>query len=110
MNDRREIFGGFVAQVRIERRRDGVGGGVDEDGGAIGIRLGDGTGRSGSSRARTVFDDDAPSELRRDLLEHEPRHDVGDGAGRERHDHAQRPRRPVVLCLDDGSEKREGEG
>ena len=83
----RKIGRRIVVQVRIKRRRDRVRGRVDQHGVAVGIRFGDEAGSRRSPSAGTVLDDDALPELRRELLKHQTRNNVGDGACSERHDY-----------------------
>ena len=73
-----------------------MGRGVGQNGVAVGFRLGD---RSHSDRiagTRAVLHHDRLAELRRNLLQHQTRHDVGRAAGGQRHDHADRLRRPAL--------------
>src|SRR5262245_34275984 len=81
-------------QARAGRGRDGVGRGVDQNRVAVGIGLRDRGHADGVARARPVFHDDRLSKLRRSLLEHGARHDVGRGTWCERHDGADRLARP----------------
>ena len=53
----------IVAEVRIKRRRDGVRVRVDEQGVAVGVRLGDEAGADRSACAAAVLDDDAPGRV-----------------------------------------------
>ena len=48
-----------------------------------------------AARAAAVLDHDRLAELRRHLLEHDARDDVGRAARPERNDRADRPRRPI---------------
>ena len=96
----------MIAQVRMQRRRYRVCGRIDKKGVAVGVRLGDEIGSDGRSPTRAVLHNNRLPELRRQLLEHQTRDDVDEGARRERHDRLQRLRRPS-LCL--GLECRESE-
>ena len=97
-DDCRKISRRMVAQVRMKRRRYRVRGRVDEEGVAIGVRLGDDAGTDRLPCAGTVLHDDALPELRRELLEHDAGDDVDHAARCDRYDRPQRFRRPG-LCL-----------
>ena len=88
-------------QLRARRRRDGVGRGIGQDGVAVGLGLRHRRHADGVAGARAVLDDERLAELRRHLLEHRARHDVGRGAGGERDDHADR-RASASSCADAG--------
>ena len=90
--DRREILDRVVAQVaaqcRIDRDRAHRG---EEQGVAVGVRLGDVFGRDRAVRARPVLDDDGLSEQSSEPLGEEARDEIGGAAGGEGDHELDRP-------------------
>ncbi len=93
-DDRREIAGRIVGDVRIGRGRRGMRGGVDQDGVAVGLGLRDQGGADGAARSSAVLDHDGLAELGRERIEHDAPDDIERAAGRERDHGADRSRRP----------------
>ncbi|MBK9572029.1 MAG: hypothetical protein IPO43_04520 [Rhodoferax sp.] len=83
---------------------------VDEQRTPVRLRPGNDTGAHGLPRARPVFDQDALSELRGELLEHHAGNRVNDAARRNGHDRLDRFGGPGLCSSIDGREpKAEGE-
>ena len=82
-----EIARGIVGEARIERRRDRVGIGIHEQRVAVRFRTRDSGGADGAAGPGAVLHHDGLAKLRPELVEDQPRHDVGGGACAKRHDH-----------------------
>jgi hypothetical protein len=85
-DDRREV-GHLEAEVRAGRRRDRMGRGVDQDGVAVGVGLGDRAHADGVTGPGSIFDHDRLPELGRELVADDAGHDVAGAARRQRYDH-----------------------
>ncbi len=92
-DDRGEI-GHLETEVRAGRRRHGMGRGIDQDGVAVRLRLGDRAHADGVAGAWAVFHNDRLPELGGELIGDDARHDVARAAGGQRHDDADRLGRP----------------
>ena len=108
-NDGGEIMQRVIGQGLVDRLRGAERGGVNQDGVAVGRRLGHGGDPGGAARARPVLDDDRLAQLLRQLVEHDaPDHVVGI-AGAERNDREDRPCGPGRDALSHGLHHRERE-
>ena len=106
--DRGEVPRRIVGQARMEPWRDGERRGGGEDRVAVGGGPRDHGDRDRSAGSAAVFDHDRLPELDRELIEHDPGHDV-DGASRARRDErADRPRRPCLRRGEAGSRGQRG--
>ena len=95
--DQRKVLARVVGQVREQQRVDGErAADADADGGAVRRCLGHRVGAGIAARSRPVLDDEGLSGFLLELIGKEPRHHVGRRSGAERHDDADRFRRPVL--------------
>src|SRR5581483_9833741 len=83
-SDAGEIFGWIVRELGINRRRNGVSVGMSQQRVAVRLRPGDRADCNRASCANAVFNDDRLSQLRRQLLEHRARDEVGGTTGPKR--------------------------
>ena len=106
--DRHEVLVGIERHLRHQRgRRDEIAGG-DQDRVAVGRRLGDGIGAERAARARAVLDHHRLAERLAELLPDQAGGHIGDAAGRERHDDADRA--PGICLRLRGQEGQSEEG
>ncbi len=97
--DRLEVLLEIVVEVLVDRRRDRVVDGADEEDGAVGLHLGSLGGAHRAACPALVVDDDLAAELLTDLRRQWPRKDIGAAAGRKRIDPGDRLRRPALLGI-----------
>ena len=95
--DLHEVAHRIVGQLRIDRGRDRQRDVGEQQRVAVRLRAHDRLRAGGAARAAAVLDDDRLAELLGQFVGEQPRRDIGEGAGRERHDDADRPVRPVGL-------------
>src|SRR5262249_20399244 len=76
---------------------------------AVGCRLRDLLGGDVAAGAGAVLDDHRLAYELRELLRHRPRREVGAAAGREAHDHANRPN-GIRVCRQCSGEAKQSEG
>ena len=93
--DRREVAREVEVEPLVERAVDGVGGGADQDGVAVGRRVDDAFGRDVAAGARLVLDHELRAEPLGEPLADQARQHVGRPAGRKSDDELHRPGRIV---------------
>ena len=91
LRDRHEILVHVERQRAVERRADRQAVGGEEDGVAVGRRLGERIGREIAARAGAILHHHRLAELLGELVAEEPGQGVDGAAGRERHDDADGP-------------------
>ena len=89
--DRLEVAERIVGHLAEEHRIDGETADIEQDGVAVGRRLGHLRGADAAARTADVLDIELLAELLAQFLHHQPGEDIRRAAGRERHDHAHRP-------------------
>ena len=90
-----EVLGGVVGHVRHDPGRDGVGGGIGEDGVAIGLRPRHCADAQGAAGAAAILDHDGLAQLHGEEIEHGAGDDIGRAAGAEGNEGLDRLDRPV---------------
>ncbi len=95
--DRREIGDRVVERLLVEHLAEGVRALVaEQEHRAVGRRLGDARGAVHAAGAADILDDHLLAEPLGQLLRHQAADEIDRAAGRERHHHGDRPRRPVL--------------
>ena len=109
-DDGREVAQGIERQVAVCGWHDGVRGRVDQDGVAVGVRSCRGGHADGVAGAGAIFHHDRLAELLRKLIQNRAPDHVGGAARGERHDCADRFRRPVLRDRGARAQRGENEG
>ena len=95
--DRRKVGSRVIERFLVERLIVGVGaGGTEHELIAVGLSLGHAIGTGHAARADDILDHHGLAQEVAQRWRHDPRNDVQWSAGGKRHDHGDRPARPVV--------------
>jgi hypothetical protein len=105
---RRDVADEVEAEVRVERRIDGVCRDRQHQRVAVGRRPDDELGADIAGGARPVLDDERLFEPFRQPLRHQPRDDVGRAAGDDGDDQTHRPRRIGLRPRDPRDDRQRG--
>ena len=104
-NDGGKVARRIIGHIRIGGGRGRVGGGVDQDRVAVGVRLGDHGGADRAAGAAAVLHHDRLTQLARERIEHDASDDVEGTAGRERNHRPDGLGRPILRPCESGQRR-----